>query len=123
MVNLSDYRVNVGVEESTETIVNAIKEFGPFDGVASFSQGSAIFRAFMFYTHVINPEPYKYLQFPKFVISFGGGVFKDILLKLDGKYYSTASDFKCRIDSMHIYGTKDVFFDKCEMEPSLYLPG
>ena len=38
------YNIFTGIETSIDYVVDAIRKEGPFDGVISFSQGSAMFR-------------------------------------------------------------------------------
>jgi len=59
---------------------------------------------------------------PNFMISFGGTVFLDSLVRIRGKYYSH-KDFICNIDSLHIYGKKEIYLSQCEAEIPLFGPG
>jgi hypothetical protein len=47
------------MKRSVDAVVKASEAHGPFDGVLSFSQGAAFFRALYFYTQVLYPEQYK----------------------------------------------------------------
>ena len=102
--------------------MDAIVNYGPFDGVLAFSQGSCLYRIFHAYTQIVNPEPFKEIQLPTFLLSFGGAVFPEYQIKILGKFYDHF-DFKHAIDSLHIYGSQDQYLANIEQEPSLFLPG
>lgn len=43
-------------------------------------------------------------------------------IRVKGKIYSHR-DFKCKVDSLHIYGKQDPFYEQCKIEPELFAPG
>lgn len=52
------YNIFTGIDTSIDFIVDVIKKDGPFDGVLSFSQGSAMFRVLNAVTQLIRPNLY-----------------------------------------------------------------
>ncbi len=59
---------------------------------------------------------------PNFIISFGGAVFMESFVRIRGRLYSH-EDFICKIDSLHIYGKKEIYLSQCEAEIPLFAPG
>ncbi|TNV81519.1 hypothetical protein FGO68_gene13007 [Halteria grandinella] len=114
-------QVCVQIEENLSIIENAIKADGPFDGVFAFSQGNAIFRLFCFMAQQLYPERYKSIQLPRFVISISGTVFLQYLFLIDGKLYGPLDCKVQNVDSIHIFGTKDIFYDDCLRETAVYI--
>jgi hypothetical protein len=56
-------------ENTVEHIANWIKREGPFDGILAFSQGGIAYRHFHKFTQTTDPEAWKDVIMPKFMIS------------------------------------------------------
>ena len=70
----------------------------------------------------MSKEQYKDVIMPKFIMSFSGNVYPDFVMLIQGQLYKQ-EDFKCPIDSLHVYGKKDPLFDGCTEELDYFLPG
>ncbi len=84
----------IGLEVSLETVQQAVKEMGPFDGVLAFSQGASLASTFCYFK-----EKYPELEF-QFMIFFSG--FKS-LLKPHSQVYT--NQFQC--PTFHSIGATD----------------
>ena len=78
------YRISKNSKRSVDEIVKASMIHGPFDGVLSFSQGSAMYRVLYLHTQVLHKSEYEDFVFPRFILSFSGAVFNEYLLLIDG---------------------------------------
>ena len=117
------FRVSNGIEKSIDLVKETIEQHGPFDGVLSFSQGSAMFRIFNAMTQLIHADRYKNLEMPRFIISFAGAVFLEYLLHVDDRLYGPSDCLMTGIDSLHVYGLADPLVDHCRQEVGLYNSG